>query len=116
MRLIIIVEIIRSVMLHHRLYRHLHVNNGEVVVSVNVVRMRANRLAEALLRLFHARLSRRIALVQLVGPGQQNRAEVVQCARVARPQSAIKRQLFYIIILFKKKTLLPYSLESRREL
>lgn len=57
-------------------------------MSVHVLRVRADRVPEALLRLDDARSLRGVAVGQLVGPGQQHRAEVVQGARVVRPQPA----------------------------
>ena len=75
---------------------NLHVKDGEVVVGVQVLRMISYRLMEPVFCLVDQRFSiasrsslrrRRRRHRHLIGPCQQNGAQVVESTRIARPQS-----------------------------
>lgn len=69
-------------------WNNLQIENGEIVVGVGVMRMRANGVVEAQLGLSNGQLFAAIAVVQVVSPGQQNGPQIVESAGVVGPQSA----------------------------
>lgn len=67
---------------------NLQIENGEIVVGVGVMRMRANGVVEAQLGLSDGQLFAAIAVVQVVSLGQQNGPQIVESTGVVGPQSA----------------------------
>jgi len=61
-------------------------------MGVSVMRMGANSVVEAELGLFNGQIFAAIAVVHVVGSGQQNGPQVVQSAGVVWPQSKSRKK------------------------
>ena len=76
----------------------LQVKNGEIVVSVCVVRMRSDGVMKTTFGFFDGRFLAPVSVVQLVGLGQQNRPQIVERASVVGPQSANQRKFLWAAV------------------
>ena len=66
-------------------------------MGVSVMRMGANSVVEAELGLFNGQIFAAIAVVHVVGSGQQNGPQVVQSAGVVWPQSKSRKKKIKLV-------------------